>query len=42
VKRIERNPGEQLELESGCYNYWVCVSNDHHADPAILESEHRH
>lgn len=42
VKRIERNPGEQLELETGSYNYWVCATNDHLADPAILESEHRH
>jgi len=42
VKRIERRPGEQLELETGDYNYWVCVTNDHHADPATLEAEHRH
>lgn len=42
VKRIERRPGEQLELETGSYNYWVSVTNDHHADPVALESEHRH
>lgn len=42
VKRIERRPGEQLELETGSYNYWVCVTNDHQADPATLEAEHRH
>jgi len=42
VKRIERPPGEQLDLETGSYNYWVCVTNDHHAEPAMLESEHRH
>lgn len=42
VKRIERRPGEQLELETGSYNYWVHVTNDHHADPVTLESEHRH
>ena len=42
VKRIERNPGEQLDLETGSYNYWVCVTNDHQADPTTLESEHRH
>ena len=42
VKRIERRPGEQLELETGDYNYWVCVTNDHQADPATLEAEHRH
>lgn len=42
VKRIERRPGEQLELETGSYNYWVFVTNDHQAEPAKLESEHRH
>lgn len=42
VKRIERRPGEQLDLETGSYNYWVCVTNEHHADPPTLESEHRH
>lgn len=42
VKRIERRPGEQLELETEDYNYWVCVTNDHLADPATLEAEHRH
>ena len=42
VKRIERRPGEQLDLETGSYNYWVCVTNDHLTDPVVLESEHRH
>lgn len=42
VKRIERRPGEQLEIETGSYNYWVLVTNDHLATPATLESEHRH
>ena len=42
VKRIPRNHGEQLDLESGAYNYWVLVTNDHTADAAALESEHRH
>jgi hypothetical protein len=42
VKRIPRNVGEQLDLESGVYNYWVLVTNDHTADAAVLESEHRH
>lgn len=42
VKRIERRPGEQLEIETGNYNYWVLVTNDHQAEPAALESEHRH
>ena len=42
VKRILKNHGEQLDLESGEYNYWVLVTNDHAADAATLESEHRH
>jgi hypothetical protein len=41
-ERIERNRGEQLDLETGCNNYRVCVTNDHQADPSILKSEHRH
>jgi hypothetical protein len=42
VKRIPRNHGEQLDLEEGAYHYWVLVTNDHTADAAALESEHRH
>jgi len=42
VKRIAKNHGEQLDLETGAYNYWVLVTNDHAADAAALESEHRH
>jgi hypothetical protein len=42
VKRIAKNQGEQLDLETGAYNYWVLVTNDHAADAAALESEHRH
>ncbi len=42
AKRIAKNHGEQLDLESGAYNYWVLVTNDHTADAAALESEHRH
>jgi hypothetical protein len=42
VKRIERKTGEQLDLETGRYNYWVLATNDHHGEPAALESEHRH
>lgn len=41
VKRIERRPGEQLDIETGGYNYWVSVTNDHLAEPAMLEREHR-
>jgi len=42
LKRIPRNHGEQLDLETGAYNYWVLLTNDHAADAAALESEHRH
>lgn len=42
VKRIPRNHGEQLDLETGAYNYWVLVTNDHATGAAALESEHRH
>ena len=42
MKRIPKNHGEQLDLESGAYHYWVLVTNDHAADAAALESEHRH
>ena len=42
VKRIPRNHGEQLDLESGAYNYWLLVTDDHTAEAAALESEHRH
>jgi len=42
VKRIAKNHGEQLDLETGAYNYWVLVTNDHAADAPALESEHRH
>ena len=42
VKRIPKGHGEQLDLESGAYHYWVLVTNDHAADGPALESEHRH
>ena len=42
MKRIPKNHGDQLDLETGAYNYWVLVTNDHAADAAALESEHRH
>ena len=42
VKRIPVNAGEQMEIETGGYHYWVLVTNDHDTDPATLESEHRH
>ena len=42
VKRIAISPGEQAELESTGYHYWALVTNDHVADAAALESEHRH
>jgi hypothetical protein len=42
VKRIPVNVGEQMELGTAGYHYWVLVTNDHAADPATLESEHRH
>ncbi len=42
VKRIQIRPGEQSELETMGYRYWVLVTNDHQAVPASLESEHRH
>jgi hypothetical protein len=42
VKRIARRVGEQLDLESGGYHYWVLVTNDHTSAAATLESEHRH
>ncbi len=42
VKRIPVARGEQLELETGAYHYWCSVTNDHAADPADIESEHRH
>ena len=42
VKRIPKNDGEQLDLESGAYNYWVLVTNDHTSGAPALESEHRH
>ncbi len=42
VKRIPVNVGEQLEIESGGYHYWVLVTNDHSTDAVTLESEHRH
>jgi hypothetical protein len=34
VKRIPKGHGEQLDLESGAYNDWVLVTNDHAADAA--------
>lgn len=42
VKRIRAGVGEQLEIETAGYHYWVLVTNDHVTDPAALESEHRH
>ncbi|MGH2659551.1 MAG: IS1380 family transposase [Actinomycetota bacterium] len=42
VKRIPISPGEQAELETAGYHYWVSVTNDHAAPAAVLESEHRH
>lgn len=42
VKRIPKAHGEQLDLESGGYHYWVLVTNDHRSDASALESEHRH
>ena len=42
VKRIAVNVGEQMEIETGSYHYWVLVTNDHATDAATLESEHRH
>jgi Transposase DDE domain group 1 len=42
VKRIARAQGEQLDLETGGYHWWVLVTNDHRSDAAALESEHRH
>lgn len=42
VKRIPKNDGEQLDLESGAYHYWVLVTNDHTSGAPALESEHRH
>src|SRR6266540_4309492 len=34
--------GEQAELETAGYRYWVLVTNDHVTDATALESEHRH
>ncbi len=42
VKRITLSPGEQAELETAGYHYWVSVTNDHTTSAAVLESEHRH
>jgi hypothetical protein len=42
AKRIPINVGEQAELETAGYHYWVLVTNDPESDPAVLESEHRH
>jgi hypothetical protein len=42
VKRIAIAVGEQAELETSGYHYWVHVTNDHSAEPRVLESEHRH
>ncbi len=42
VKRVQIDPGEQAELETSGYRYWVSVTNDHTATAALLESEHRH
>lgn len=42
VKRIEKNRGDQLDLETGLHHYWVLVTNDHRRKAGTLESEHRH
>lgn len=42
VKRIPIAVGEQAELATLGYHYWVHVTNDHTSEPAVLESEHRH
>jgi hypothetical protein len=42
VKRIPVNVGEQMELETAGYHYWVLVTNDHTTDAVTLESERRH
>ena len=42
VKRISVDIGEQAELETAGYNYWVHVTNDHETDAVDLEREHRH
>jgi Transposase DDE domain group 1 len=42
VKRIPVAVGEQMEIETSGYHYWVLVTNDHATDAAALESEHRH
>jgi hypothetical protein len=42
VKRIPIKVGEQADLETGGFHYWVLVTNDHDSDAAVLESEHRH
>lgn len=42
VKRIAKDRGEQLDLETGGYHYWVLVTNDHRSSAVTLESEHRH
>ena len=42
VKRIAIAVGEQAELGTLGYHYWVHVTNDHTSEPAVLESEHRH
>ncbi len=42
VKRIPVNIGDQMEIETGSFHYWVLVTNDHTSDAAALECEHRH
>lgn len=42
VKRIPRDKGEQLELDSGAYRYWCSVTNDYTSSVSAIESEHRH
>jgi hypothetical protein len=42
VKRIAIEAGEQATLDQGAFRYWLFVTSDHQADPAELESEHRH
>lgn len=42
VKRILIGRGEQAELETLGYHYWIHVTNDHVSDAVSLEREHRH
>jgi hypothetical protein len=42
VKRLPVRPGEQADLETRGYHYFILVTNDHATDAPSLESEHRH